>query len=103
MAGAGDAAAGPGAWAAAGRESVNARTKTPTEQNQQGRGIVVSGMSAGTASEAALALRAGKPLVLVAPADGTISFLRALRRGEPIAAPDAEAAIAALRRLLQPS
>lgn len=66
-------------------------------------GLVSCGMSAGTASEAALALRAGKPLVLVAPTDGTLSFFRSLRRGEPIAAADAEAAIAALRRLLEPS
>jgi len=65
--------------------------------------LVCCGMSAGTASEAALALRAGKPLVLVAPADGSMSFLRSLRRGEPIAAADAEAAIAALRRVLEPS
>ncbi len=63
--------------------------------------LVCCGMSAGTASEAALALRAGKPLVLVAPADGTLSFLRSLRRGEPIAAADAEVAMAALRRLLE--
>jgi len=65
--------------------------------------LVCCGMSAGTASEAALALRAGKPLVLVAPADGSMSFLRSLRRGEPIAAADAEAAIAALRRVLEPA
>lgn len=65
--------------------------------------LVCCGMSAGTASEAALALRAGKPLVLVAPTDGTLSFFRSLRRGEPIAAASAETAIAALRRLLEPS
>jgi len=65
--------------------------------------LVCCGMSAGTASEAALALRAGKPLVLVAPADGTVAFLRSLRRGEPIPVADAEAAIVALRRLLEPS
>jgi uncharacterized protein (TIGR00725 family) len=65
--------------------------------------LVCCGMSAGTASEAALALRAGKPLVLLAPADETLVFLRSLGRGEPIAAPDADAAIVALRRLLQPA
>ena len=65
--------------------------------------LVCCGMSAGTASEAALALRAGKPLVLVAPARETAAFLRSLRRGEPIAVADAEAAIVALKRLLKPS
>jgi uncharacterized protein (TIGR00725 family) len=65
--------------------------------------LVCCGMSAGTASEAALALRAGKLLVLVAPADGTLAFLRSLRRGEPIVAADAETAVAALRRRLEPS
>ena len=65
--------------------------------------LVCCGMSAGTASEAALALRAGKPLVLVAPAQETAAFLRSLRRGEPIAVADAEAAIVALKRLLEPS
>lgn len=63
-------------------------------------GLICCGMSAGTASEAALALRAGKPLVLVAPAEETLAFLRSLRREEPIAAADAEAAIAALKRRL---
>jgi len=58
-------------------------------------------MPARTASEAALALRAGKPLVLVAPAQETAAFLRSLRRGEPIAVADAEAAIVALKRLLE--
>lgn len=65
--------------------------------------LVCCGMSAGTASEAALALRAGKPLVLVAPADETAIFLRSLRRGDPIAVTDADAAIVALKRLFQPS
>lgn len=65
--------------------------------------LVCCGMSAGTASEAALALRAGKPLVLVAPAQETAVFLRSLRRGEPIAVADAEAAIVALKRMLEPS
>jgi uncharacterized protein (TIGR00725 family) len=65
--------------------------------------LVCCGMSAGTASEAALALRAGKPLVLVAPAPETAAFLRSLRRGEPIAVADAEAAIVALKQLLEPS
>ncbi|HEY8106145.1 MAG TPA: hypothetical protein VIE46_08545, partial [Gemmatimonadales bacterium] len=51
--------------------------------------LVCCGMSAGTASEAALALRVGKPLVLVAPAPETTAFLASLQRGEPIAVPDA--------------
>jgi uncharacterized protein (TIGR00725 family) len=65
--------------------------------------LVCCGMSAGTASEAALALRGGKPLVLVAPAEETVAFLRSLRRGEPVAVAHADAAIVALKRLLQPS
>ncbi len=65
--------------------------------------LVCCGMSAGTASEAALALRVGKPLVLVAPAPETTVFLRSLHRGEAIAVPDAESAIVALKRLLGPS
>jgi len=65
--------------------------------------LVCCGMSAGTASEAALALRVGKPLVLVAPADATAVFLRSLHRGEPIAVADAEAAIVALKRVIEPS
>jgi uncharacterized protein (TIGR00725 family) len=63
--------------------------------------LVCCGMSAGTASEAALALRVGKPLVLVAPASETTTFLNSLQRGEAIAVPDAESAIVALKRLLQ--
>jgi uncharacterized protein (TIGR00725 family) len=65
--------------------------------------LVCCGMSAGTASEAALALRVGKPLVLVAPTEETAAFFRSLRRGEPIAVADADAAIVALKRLLEPS
>ena len=63
--------------------------------------LVCCGMSAGTASEAALALRVGKPLVLVAPAPETTAFFCSLQRGEPIAVPDAESAIVALKRLLE--
>ena len=62
--------------------------------------LVCCGMSAGTASETALALRAGKPLVLLSPAPETLAFLGGLGRVPPIEAPDPEAAIAALRRLL---
>jgi uncharacterized protein (TIGR00725 family) len=62
--------------------------------------LVCCGMSAGTASETALALRAGKPLVLMSPAPETVAFLRGLGPAPPIEAPDPYAAIAALRRLL---
>jgi uncharacterized protein (TIGR00725 family) len=65
--------------------------------------LVCCGMSAGTASEAALALRAGKPLILVAPAAETAAFLRSLGRGEAIAVADAETAIATLKQLLEPA
>jgi hypothetical protein len=41
--------------------------------------------------------------VLVAPTAATAVFLRSLRRGEPIAVADAEAAIVALKRVVEPS
>lgn len=63
--------------------------------------LVCCGMSPGTASEAALALRAGKPLVLVAPSPATLGFFSSLRRSPPIDVPDADAALAALRRVLR--
>lgn len=63
--------------------------------------LVCCGMSAGTASEAALALRAAKPLILVAPSPTTLAFLGSLHRTLPIDVPDADAAMAALRRILQ--
>jgi uncharacterized protein (TIGR00725 family) len=62
--------------------------------------LVCCGMSPGTASEAALALRAPKPLVLVAPSPATLTFLSSFRGAPPIDVPDAEAAIAALRRII---
>jgi uncharacterized protein (TIGR00725 family) len=62
--------------------------------------LVCCGMSPGTASEAALALRAGKPLVLVAPSPATLDFFSSLHRSPPIDVPDADAAVAALRRIL---
>jgi uncharacterized protein (TIGR00725 family) len=62
--------------------------------------LICCGMSAGTAVEAALALRAGKPLVLLAPAPETVAFLGPLGRVPPIEVMDPDAAIAALRRLL---
>jgi len=62
--------------------------------------LVCCGMSPGTASEAALALRAGKPLVLVAPSPATLAFFSSLRRSPPIEVPDADTALAALRRIL---
>jgi uncharacterized protein (TIGR00725 family) len=65
--------------------------------------LVCCGMSAGTASEAALALRAGKPLVLLDPAPETIAFLGGFGRVPPVEAPDPAAAFAALRRLLSSS
>ena len=63
--------------------------------------LVCCGMSPGTASEAALALRAGKPLVLVAPSPSTRAFFGSFKRGaSPVEAADAEAAVAVLRGLL---
>ena len=62
--------------------------------------LVCCGMSPGTASEAALAIRAGKPLILVAPSPATRAFFGSFRQGAPIDVPDADAAIAALRQLV---
>jgi uncharacterized protein (TIGR00725 family) len=55
--------------------------------------LVCCGMSAGTAAEVALALQAGRPLVLVRPSTETVEFLRRLTRAEPSAAPDPDAAV----------
>lgn len=58
--------------------------------------MVVCGMNAGTASEVALALKAGKPVVLVRP-DGTAEeFVRLLSTGGVYVAADAESALALL-------
>jgi uncharacterized protein (TIGR00725 family) len=63
--------------------------------------LVCCGMSPGTASEAALALRAGKPLVLVVPSATTLTFFGSLGRSAPIEVPDADAAMVELRRMLE--
>jgi len=63
--------------------------------------LVCCGMSPGTASEAALALRAGRPLILVAPSPETVSFYGSLGHPAPVGVPDADAAIAELRRIIQ--
>lgn len=64
--------------------------------------LVCCGMSPGTASEAALAVRAGKPLVLVAPSAETVAFLGSLRRTPPAKMPDPDAALVWLRGVLSP-
>jgi uncharacterized protein (TIGR00725 family) len=58
--------------------------------------MVVCGMNAGTASEAALALKAGKPVVLVRPDRAVEEFVRGLSAGEVLVAADAESAVALL-------
>src|SRR5690349_14458448 len=63
--------------------------------------LVCCGMSPGTASEAALALRASRPLILVAPSPATLTFFRSFRGAPPIHVPDAEAAMAALRQIVR--
>lgn len=47
-------------------------------------GVVVCGMSPGTASELGLALRAGKPTVLVRPSAEVTAFVASLRSGGPV-------------------
>jgi uncharacterized protein (TIGR00725 family) len=63
--------------------------------------LVCCGMSPGTASEAALAIRAAKPLILVAPLPATRTFFGSFRQAAPIDVADADAAIVALRRIIQ--
>jgi uncharacterized protein (TIGR00725 family) len=58
--------------------------------------MVVCGMNAGTASEVALALKAGKPVVLLRPERTTEEFVRLLSAGEVNVAADAEAVLALL-------
>jgi len=58
--------------------------------------MVVCGMNAGTASEAALALKAGKPVVLVRPDRTAEEFVRGLSAGGVYVAANPEAALALL-------
>jgi uncharacterized protein (TIGR00725 family) len=59
--------------------------------------VVVCGMSAGTASEAALAAQMRKPLVLVRPSAETVAFLDTFARGAYTVASSADAMLVALR------
>lgn len=52
--------------------------------------VVVCGMSAGTASEVALALRGGKPVVLVRPRAETTAFFASLGGTAPLVAASAD-------------
>ena len=57
--------------------------------------VIACGMNAGTASEVALALRAGKPTALVRPGAEAAAFLHGIARGTPPhVAPNPEAAVA---------
>ena len=58
--------------------------------------MAVCGMNAGTASEVALALKAGKPVVLVRPERTAEEFVRLLSADGVYVAADAEAALALL-------
>lgn len=59
--------------------------------------LVVCGMSAGTASEVSLALRGGKPVVLVRPRAETTAFFASLGGAAPLVAREAEEVPALLR------
>ena len=65
-----------------------------------GRAAVVCGMSAGTAAEAALACKAGRPLLFVRPSKETLAFFRALAPRLVHAVPDAASVVPLLRELL---
>jgi hypothetical protein len=58
--------------------------------------MVVCGMSAGTAAEVALAIRAWKPVVLVRPERATQEFLGGLSGDRVFVTADADAAISLL-------
>ena len=58
--------------------------------------LVVCGMSAGTASEIALAIKAWKPVVLVRPDEATEEFARGLAVDRVFVAADPDAAMALL-------
>ena len=62
--------------------------------------VVACGMSSGTASEVALALRAGKPTVLVRPDPETVAFVSRLRSAMLYVAPDPVDAITWLTGVL---
>lgn len=66
-----------------------------------GAAMVVCGMSPGTASEVALAVQRGRPVVLVRPDEAVESFIRSLRGpGRILIAADAAQVVPLLRPLL---
>jgi uncharacterized protein (TIGR00725 family) len=62
--------------------------------------VVACGMGAGTASEIALALKAGKDVILLGDHPEAIAFFRAIGKGRVTVARDPDEAIASARRLL---
>jgi uncharacterized protein (TIGR00725 family) len=64
------------------------------------RVVIACGMSAGTAAEAAHALKAGRPLVLVTPRPETLAFFVLLGGDAVRAVERAEQAVAEVARLL---
>ncbi len=62
--------------------------------------VVACGMGTGTASEIALAFKAGKDVILLGDHPEAIAFFRAIGKGRVTVARDPEEAIAAARRLL---
>ena len=62
--------------------------------------LVACGMSAGTASEAALALGSGKPLVFLRPSDACLTFYQPMCDAPLVVVDTPRAAVDALRRVL---
>jgi len=62
--------------------------------------VLACGMGAGTASEIALALKAGKNVIILGDHPEAIAFFRAIGKGRVTVARDPDEAIAAARRLL---
>ena len=62
--------------------------------------IVACGSGAGTASEIMLALKAGKPLVLLHPSEALLAFIDELPQPKPAIANSPEHAIKHVRKLL---
>ncbi|MDX2214376.1 MAG: hypothetical protein SFY66_13885 [Oculatellaceae cyanobacterium bins.114] len=63
--------------------------------------VVICGMGAGTASEAALAIKAGKPIVLLNSDTNSQNFFTHLSQKQTFIADQAEAAIALIRTILE--
>lgn len=65
--------------------------------------VIACGMGAGTASEVALALKAGKPVILLSPSAESQAFFQSLGKGRVYGAEEVAAAIALTHRILSRS